>query len=142
LVSERKSMFLSDAEIQRCRALVEAAFPRFAHWAFINERNDGYAGFSLWGRYKARSDDKSTPSFFVTFATFKESWRGHLTVGKHCYYWSSTDAGDAHLVDTEPCASLEEAVTVLKRRIAGLFAVWLASPHADPGPAADGGPLH
>jgi hypothetical protein len=119
-------MLLPEPDVQRCRALVEKAFPRFAHWAFMNERNESYAGFCIWGRYKATADTSSA-SFFVTFDAFKEKWKGHLTVGKHCYYWSSADVGDAHLLDTEPCASLEAAIVGLKKRIAGLVAALSAS---------------
>lgn len=128
-------MLLTKAELQRCRALVEEAFPRFAHWAFVNEHNDSYEGFCVWGRYQARPE-RSSPSFFVTFDTDEDRWKGHLTVGKHCYYWSSADFGDAYLLDTEPCATLEEAIMALTRRIKGLAAALLAS-DAEPGAAAD-----
>jgi len=131
-------MLLTEAEIQRCRALVAAAFPGFAHWGFINERNDSYSGFCIWARYTAKPKTSPSPSFFVTFDTYKENWKGHLTVGKHCYFWSSADVGDAHLLDTEPCATLEEAITELKRRIGGLVAVLLASA-AEPGAASGNG---
>ncbi len=127
-------MLLTEAEIQRSQALVAEAFPRLAHWEFMNVRNDRYSDFCIWARYTVKSKSSSSPSFFVTFDTYKENWRGHLTVGKHCYYWSSADVGDAHLLDTEPCASLEVAITELKGRIASLFAV-LLTPDADPGPA-------
>jgi len=129
-------MLLTDAEIQRCRKLVESAFPRFAHWEFRNERNDSYAGFSVWGRYSLRPKPSSSPSFFVTFDTYKENWKGHLTVGKHCYYWSSADVGDAHLLDTEPCATLEEAIFALKRQIGALFAALLDT-DVQPGTGSD-----
>jgi hypothetical protein len=128
-------MLLTKTEIQRCQALVEKAFPRFTYWAFVNEPDDSYAGFCVWGRYKAKRET-SAPSFFVTFATSKDKWKGHLTVGKHCYYWSSADVGDAHLLDTEPCATLEEAIIALKRRIADLVAALSAS-DVEPG-AAEG----
>jgi hypothetical protein len=128
-------MLLNGPEIQRCRALVEKAFPRFAHWAFVNERNDSYGGFCVWGRYKANPGTSASPSFFVTFSAYKDKWKGHLTAGKHCYYWSSAGVGDAHLLDTKPCATLEEAITALKRRIGGLLAALLA-PEAEPGAGA------
>ncbi len=114
-------MLLSETEIQRCQALVAKAFPRFSHWAFVNERNDSYSGFCVWGRYEAKPDG-SCPSWFVTFATYKDQWKGHLSVGKHCYYWSSADVGDALLLDTEPCPRLEETIIALKRDIGGLVA--------------------
>jgi hypothetical protein len=130
-------MLLTGPEIQRCRALVEKAFPRFADWAFVNERNDSYGGFCIWGRYKTKPETSASGSFFVTFETSKDKWRGHLTVGKHCYYWSSADVGDAHLLDTEPCASLEEAIIALKRDIGGLVAALVASDDA-PGTSSTG----
>jgi hypothetical protein len=130
-------MLLTTAEIQRCRALVEKAFPRFADWAFNNERNDSYGGFCIWGRYKAKAA-KSSPSFFVTFNTRKDNWKGHLTVGKHCYYWSSASIGDAHLLDTEWCGNLEDAIIALKGLLEGLVAVLLASEDT-PGAPADTG---
>ncbi|HYT91890.1 MAG TPA: hypothetical protein VEL76_24465 [Gemmataceae bacterium] len=121
-------MRLSEQEIQRCRALVEAAFPRFGHWESVNERNASYSGFCVWGQYTLKPEPPSSaPSFFVTFDTYKEEWRGHLTVGKHCYFWSSADVGDAHLLATAPCVTLDEAITALKRRIAVLVAALLGS---------------
>jgi hypothetical protein len=36
--------------------------------------------------------------FFITLDTYEEHWYGHLTIGQHCYLWSSADVGDAHLV--------------------------------------------
>jgi hypothetical protein len=119
-------MLLTQTEIQRCRILVETAFPRFAHWAFINERNDSYAGFCIWGRFQA-AEEMGAPSFFVTFDAVRDQWKGHLTVGKHCYYWSSADVGDAHLVDTELCDTLDDAILALKRRIGKFMAALLGS---------------
>jgi len=130
-------MLLTQSEIQRCLALVDRAFPRFSPWTFMNEPNDSYAGFCLWGRYQAKAETSLSPRFFVTFDTSKERWKGHLTVGKHCYYWSSADVGDAHLLDTEPCATLEEAIIALKNRISGLMAALLATA-AEPEATANG----
>jgi hypothetical protein len=59
--------------------------------------------------------------FFVTFDTHETSWSGHLTIGQHCFFWSSADVGDAHLLDTDPCSTLEDAITALKRQIVDLF---------------------
>src|SRR5262249_4960313 len=95
-----------------------------ACWEVMNERNDDYPGFSLWGRYKVKPE--TSPVLFVTFGTYQEKWKGHLTVGKHCYYWSSANVGDAHPLDTEPCVTLAEAITSLKRRIKGLMTALLA----------------
>ncbi|MEH1848867.1 MAG: hypothetical protein V7L25_28850 [Nostoc sp.] len=35
--------------------------------------------------------------------------------------WSSADVGDAHLVNTEPNDTLEEAISALKAKIVELF---------------------
>jgi hypothetical protein len=115
-------MFLTPVEIQRTRATVATAFPRFAQWEWVNEVNDDYAGFCIWGHYTADPTEASSPRLFVTFDTFREHWRGHLTIGRHCYFWSSADVGDAHVLDTEQCATVEEAIRALKRRIASLVA--------------------
>src|SRR5271166_1549297 len=103
-------MLLTETEVQRCLALVKLAFPRFGAWEFMNERNHDYVGFSVWGRCEVRSGTMHSPSFFVTFDSYKSTWKGHRSVGKHCYYWSSADVGDAYLLDTEPCATLEHAI--------------------------------
>jgi hypothetical protein len=55
------------------------------------------------------------------FDTHEGTWTGHLTFGRHCFYWSSADFGDAHLLDTGPCSTLEEAIAIFKQRIADLF---------------------
>jgi hypothetical protein len=123
-------MLLTEAEVQRSQTLLQAAFPRFTRWEVMNERNDDYVGFSLWGQYKVKAET-SSPILFVTFDTYQEKWKGHLTVGKHCYYWSSADVGDAHLLDTEPCVTLAEAIAALKRRIKSLVAA-LQGPEAEP----------
>src|SRR5262249_37766242 len=115
------SMLLPEDEVRRCRMLVEGAFPRFTDWACMNERDEDYPGFCIWGRYRA-SPERMSPTFFVTFTSFREKWKGSLTVGKHGYYWSSAGVGDAHLIDTEACDTLEEAITSLKGRITGVFA--------------------
>jgi hypothetical protein len=54
------------------------------------------------------------PKMFVTFNIESQAWKGFLTVGKLSYYWSSTDAGDAHLLETEPCDTFELAIAELK----------------------------
>jgi hypothetical protein len=119
-------MLLTETEILRCQVLVEAAFPRFADWQYINERNDSHAGFSIWGEYTIEQRRSKSQTFFVTFDVYEETWKGHLTVGQHCYYWSSTDVGDAHLLDTEPTATLEAAIAALKSRISDLVAALMA----------------
>jgi hypothetical protein len=59
--------------------------------------------------------------FFITFDTYEETWHGHLTIGQPCYLWSSADVGDAHLLDTESCKTIEDAIEALKAEIVNLF---------------------
>jgi hypothetical protein len=129
-------MLLTEAEIQRCLALVKAAFPRFAPWEFVNARNDHYAGVCVWGCCQVGPETMRSPRFFVTFDSCKGKWKGHLSVGKHCYYWSSADVGDAHLLDTELCPTLEQAISALKKRFEGLVAAFLGY-EVEPGGPAD-----
>jgi len=134
-------MLLSEAEVQRCLTLVERAFPRFNQWEFVNEPDESYSGFCVWGRYQA-NPDSSSPGFFVTFCSSRNRWTGHLTVGKHCYYWSSADVGDAHLLGTDACSTIEESIVALKRSIQDLATAFLG-PCDDTGVArtAADGPL-
>ena len=55
-----------------------------------------------------------------TFVTHAEPWRGHRTIGQHSYCWTKADGGDAHLLETEACATLEEAIVALKAKRARL----------------------
>lgn len=60
--------------------------------------------------------------FFITLDTdHEDKWQGCLTIGLHSYLWSSADMGDAHLVNTETCETLEKAITALKAKILELF---------------------
>jgi RNAse (barnase) inhibitor barstar len=94
-------------------------------WESGSEFDDADTTFRIWGQYASEPDTSSSPIFFVTFEIEKETWRGHLSIGKHCYYWSSADAGDALLLDTEPLVILEEAIASLKQRITKLFAAFV-----------------
>jgi hypothetical protein len=114
-------VLLTESEIRRSLKQARAAFPRFSHWDHNNEVNESYSGFSLWGEFVPDPNEPMPRSFFVTFDTPQATWSGHLSIGKHCYYWSSADCGDANLVDTSPCATLEDAITNLKRRMTDLF---------------------
>jgi hypothetical protein len=116
-------MRLTKPEMQRSLRLVKAAFPCFTGWKHVNETNEDYSGFCLWGEFVPDPEEQLPRSFFVTFDTGEGTWAGHLTVGQHCYFWSSADVGDAHLLDTGPCSSLEDAIATLKGQIADLFTV-------------------
>src|SRR5690348_1357814 len=103
-------MLLDQEEIARSLARARAAFPRIADWRQSNEVNDRYGGFSLWGVFVLDPNERRSTRFYVTFDAHGTSWRGHLTVGRPAYYWSSTSADDAHLLETPPRATLEEAI--------------------------------
>lgn len=120
-------MFLPESEVRPCIARVRAAFPRFDDWQHVNEKDRDYDGFAVWGRFELEPNEPMGRDYFVTFDTSKTMWAGHLSIGKHCYYWSSADCGDANLVDTEHCATLDEAIASLKSRIEDLFAAFSGS---------------
>ena len=41
------------------------------------------------------------------------------------YFWSRADFGHAYLVDTDSCATLEDAISKLKKQMAELFVAFL-----------------
>ncbi len=114
-------MLLTEHEIQHVIEYTKTAFPHFTDWEYNNEINEDYFGFSLWGQFVLEPEDYMAPCFFITFDTYEESWRGHVTIGQPCYFWSSADVGDAHLLDTEPYKTLEDAIAALKEEIINLF---------------------
>ena len=120
-------MFLPDSEVRPCIDRVSAAFPRFDDWQYVNEDDLDYTGFTLWGEFVLDSKKPRSRHYYITIHTCKTMWVGHLSIGKHCYFWSSADFGDAYLVDTENCATLDEAIASLKNRIANLFAAFSGS---------------
>src|SRR4051794_10666425 len=103
-------MLLAASEIRRSRKLAKAAFPGFTKWKHHNEIDGCYSGFSLWGEFVSNPRTEFPYRFFVTFDIYETAWKGHLSVGKHCYYWGDADFGDAYLVNTDPCDTLEEAI--------------------------------
>jgi hypothetical protein len=125
-------VLLTEPEIHRSIERAKAAFPRFSDWEYNNETNESYGGFALWGKFILEPNERIPPVFFITFDTYEAEWKGNLTVGQHCYYWSSADCGDAYLVDTDPCATLEDAIMTLKQKMADLFAA-LSAQAAEPG---------
>src|SRR5262249_8685098 len=130
-------VLLTETEIRRSLERVQAAFPCFRDWEFNNEINESYGGFSLWGQFVPDPNESMPRWFYITFATYDEAtWTGSLTIGKPAYYWSSADCGDADLVGTSPCATLEEAITSLQRQMSDLFRALLGSA-AEPGAAPD-----
>ena len=115
-------MFLVDPDIQHALERVQAAFPSFTQWAYTNASDDERSldGFSLWGQWVLQPEEIIARHFYITFATHAEHWSVHVTIGQHYYLWTSADVGDAHLLDTEECATLEEAIVALKAEMARL----------------------
>ena len=114
-------MILKEPELREAVKSVKSAFPRFTNWKHVNEIDDDHQGFAVWGEFVLDPNELMSRTFYVTFDTHEATWKGHLTIGQHCYLWSSADFGDAHLVDTKPCATLEDAITSLKQEIADLL---------------------
>ena len=110
-------MLLSQKEIQESQSLLQSVFPQFAEWKFSNELNDSYDGFCIWGRFQIDHSEYSSTRFFITFDKFTDERQGHLTVGMHNYWWSSTDEEDARLLSTDTCATLDRAIVELKKQI-------------------------
>lgn len=113
-------MQLSENDIQRAIDQATKAFPNFRGWEYQNEIDEEYFGFSLWGELILDPDAFMPRHFFITLDTYKEKWRGHLTIGKHSYLWSSADVGDADLANTEEYGTLEETIAALKAEITNL----------------------
>jgi hypothetical protein len=116
-------MFLADHDIQHALERVQAAFPSFTQWTYTNASDDEHSlnGFSLWGQWVLHPEAFMARHFYITFATHAEHWSGHLTIGQHYYLWTSADVGDAHLLDTEECSTLEEAIVALKAEMTNLY---------------------
>ncbi|WP_375494613.1 hypothetical protein [uncultured Nostoc sp.] len=117
-------MLLTEPEIQQVLEQVQAAFPNLTDWEYNNEKNEEYFGFSIWGQLVVNPEELMPRRFFITLDTYQDKWQGCLTIGQHSYLWSSADAGDAHLVNTEPSETLQEAITTLKAKIAELLAAF------------------
>lgn len=121
-------MLLTEPEIQQAIEQAKTAFPHFTDWKYNNEVNGEYFGFSLWGMFDLNPEELMPRRLFITLDTYKESWYGHLTIGQPYYLWSSADVGDANLLDTESCQTLEEAIAALKEEIASLCRAFSVQP--------------
>ncbi|MBI1766016.1 MAG: hypothetical protein HYR56_31820 [Acidobacteria bacterium] len=127
-------MFLAQTEIEPVLNQVKAAFPNLSEWEYSNEKDGDHYGFTVWGCLIVQTGAESWEQrrFYVTFDIFVEpgakpaQWHGTLTVGQHSYMWTSADFGDAHLVNTAPCATLAEAISALKTGIADLASAFSA----------------
>lgn len=117
-------MLLEEDKVQKALKQVEAAFPNFHDWRYVNEEHSDYFGFTIWGQFVLDNEHQSSAwsrSYFITFDTHQEVWQGHLSIGQHWYLWSSADFGDAGLLDTKGCTTLEQAIATLKAEMASLF---------------------
>ena len=115
-------MFLTLSELEPVLSQVRTAFPNLVDWEYSNEAESDYFGFTVWGCLVLRDndDDLLTRRFYVTFDLSEAQWQGALTIGQHNYFWTSADFGDAHLLNTERCSSLEDAIAALKNKITEL----------------------
>jgi hypothetical protein len=118
-------MLLSQTEIQQVQSLVKLSFPHFSGWEFSNEINENYSGFAIWGCFQLGGSEFGSTRFFVTFDKDEDVWQGHLTVGMHSFWWSSTDEEDARLMSTSGFASLNDAITEFKKKVMPLCSALL-----------------
>jgi hypothetical protein len=115
------NLLLTEPEIEQVLEQVKTAFPFFGDWEYNNEKNAEYFGFSVWG-FVANPEELMSRRFFITLdKTHENKWQRCLSIGQHSYLWSSADFGDAHLVDTEPTETLEEAIAALKANMLEVF---------------------
>lgn len=111
-------MLLESSEVRRVLKVVKAAFPNYRKWEYNNEVNHEHSGFAVWGELAVESCNRHGPrTYFVTFNIFEGKWKGDLSIGLPMYYWSNADFGDADLVDTVRCDSVEEVIENLKAEI-------------------------
>ncbi len=114
-------MLLTETQIRQSLERVGNSFPRFGDWEYNNEINASYSGFAVWGHFILDPNDSMPKRYFVTFDTCGDDWRGYLTIGQPCYMWSSADCGDAFLLDTDSCPTLDDAIKGLKAKIEDMF---------------------
>lgn len=110
-------MLLNEDKIQEVLEKASTAFPNLTDWEWNNEKNSEYFGFALWGKWVLDPSNFMSQCFFITFETYEDKWRGILTIGQHSYLWSSADVGDAHLLCTDDCDTVDEAITGIKTKI-------------------------
>ncbi|AFZ50651.1 hypothetical protein [Dactylococcopsis salina] len=120
-------MLLPETEVQPALEQAQRAFPNFTNWNYINQANRDYFGFTMWGELTIEPDETMPRYFFITIDAPENQWRATLTIGQHSYLWSSADVGDAHLLATDYCDSLEAAISQLKAEIERLFQAILGS---------------
>jgi hypothetical protein len=114
-------MILTKTQIEQVIEQVKTAFPNLTDWQYNNEVNDEYFGFALWGELVFYPEHPLPKRFFITLDTYRQEWRGSLTIGQPFYLWSSADFGDAVLVSVDSCNSCQEAMIALKKEMLRLF---------------------
>ncbi|WP_013335007.1 hypothetical protein [Gloeothece verrucosa] len=110
-------MILNEYELEEVVEKVKVAFPHLTDWEWNNEKNSLYFGFAIWGKLILEPDNLMSKEYFITLETYENNWRGVLTIGLHSYLWSSADVGDAHLLSTDDCDTVDEAIKALKNQI-------------------------
>lgn len=119
-------MVLTEPEIQQVISQMKAAFPNLTDWEYNEAIEEEYEGFIVAGCYTLEFGKFDHRRFYITIDASDEFWRGHLSIGMPAYMWTSADFGDAFLVDTEPCQTIEEAIRQLKVQITNLLSVLCA----------------
>ncbi len=114
-------MKLTEPEIQQAISQVKAAFPNLTDWEYNEAIEKEYEGFIVAGCYTLEFGKFDHRHFYITIDAPDEFWRGHLSIGMPAYMWTSADFGDAFLVDTEPCQTVEAAIEMLKIQITNLL---------------------
>lgn len=115
-------MLLSAQALQQAMTCVQAAFPAFTDWEYTNDPDEHTLGeHTIWGRLVLDPEEIMPRCFYITFATYQDHWTGYLTIGQHAYMWTSADFGDAYLLQTTACPTLEAALVALQAEIARLF---------------------
>ena len=66
-------VLLNAAEIRQTLEQVQAAFPRFGEWEYVNEIDDNHGGFAVWGEFVFEPNEPSASTFFITLDTYGES---------------------------------------------------------------------
>jgi hypothetical protein len=110
-------MLLEQSEIESAMRILKTDFPKLDRWDYRNLIDEYYPGFTAWGMKSIGKGDYADKNFFITFERWEHTWSGQLTIGKHCYFWDSADVGDAHLVNSKNCVTLEEAIASLKQNV-------------------------
>lgn len=115
-------MLLTEHEVQQAIEQAKTNFPHFSDWQYESEEDEDDFGFTfiLWGQLTFDPEGMMPRRFFITLYRHQENWHGSLTIGQYNYLWTSADVGDAHLLVTDACQTLEAAITALKAEMAKL----------------------